>query len=151
MMLAKNADIENQPGLYVLVLKLGPQKQSICIGARGKLTFQPGYYGYVGSALSGLGKRLKRHSNTQSKKHWHIDYLKPRCKIDSAVVWLLVGGECKLNRKAQKEAKTSIRGFGCSDCHCSSHLHYWTTNPRSRLLTLEFRGIEARIWKSSNY
>jgi Uri superfamily endonuclease len=75
-----------------------------------------GLYVYVGSAMSTLTGRVKRHLTEKKKKHWHIDFLTSRSKIILAIL---------LPSKAKKEEEISqlvnefgkpIKGFGSTDC-----------------------------------
>ncbi|MCK4353129.1 GIY-YIG nuclease family protein [candidate division WOR-3 bacterium] len=110
-------------GIYILVISI---RESILIqvGSLGKLKFSQGIYAYVGSAQNGIEKRLERHFGHSKKKFWHIDYLlnNSGTSIDKV-----------LYKEASKdeECKTAIllakygmpiKGFGCSDCRCKSHL-----------------------------
>jgi len=45
------------------------------IGKLGEIKFDKDNYIYVGSAQSGIEKRIKRHLKKRKKKFWHIDYL----------------------------------------------------------------------------
>jgi len=109
-------------GVYVLILRLD-RPQKLNIGKLGLLTFQSGYYAYVGSALNSLEKRIDRHLRKNKKLHWHIDYLtlkaKPVCVIFAKTEFKI---ECKIaNELSDLE---SVKGFGCTDCNCKSHLFY---------------------------
>jgi Uri superfamily endonuclease len=33
--------------------------------------------------------------------------------------------ECEVSRILEKVAKKGVKGFGCSDCKCKSHFHYF--------------------------
>jgi Uri superfamily endonuclease len=110
-------------GCYILIIKL-KQEKTIQIGRLGKIHFKKGFYLYVGSALNGLKQRIDRHLRKEKKKHWHIDYL-----LDFAdVIDVLFKEsenkiECSIATILEKQL-TSIHGFGCSDCRCSSHLFF---------------------------
>lgn len=110
-------------GVYALVVsverKINPE-----IGSLGKIKFSPGKYVYLGSAQNNLEKRVGRHLKWQKPAggfHWHIDYLlgSPGVRVEE-VFW----------RKGPKEDECrmagmfsdSVKGFGCSDCSCESHL-----------------------------
>ncbi len=60
-------------GTYALVI-LSKDRLILPIGKLGTHDFPPGYYIYVGSALRGLNRRLKRHLVAKKLLHWHIDY-----------------------------------------------------------------------------
>ncbi len=108
---------------YVLVLHNEVQRR-ILVGKLGEIEFKDGFYYYVGSAerLS----RLKRHFGKKTKK-WHIDYISEVFEVLGAMLVNLE--ECEL---AKRFDLPSIKGFGCSDCECYSHLFY------SRNLTTEY-------------
>ncbi|MFB6180920.1 MAG: DUF123 domain-containing protein [Candidatus Nanohalobium sp.] len=86
-----------------------------------------GFYTYFGSAHGPGGlKRVQRHREVSKEerevKHWHIDYLTGN-KNSEVVEALKFPGkdiECRMAEKAQE----TIRGFGSTDCGCSSHLAY---------------------------
>jgi len=110
-------------GIYVVIADL-PETMAIQVGKRRKERFEKGFYAYVGSALSGLEKRLARHFGNRKRLHWHIDYLLNVAKV-RAVVY------AKTNRKKEcliaqllSEKLASKLNFGCSDCDCSTHLFF---------------------------
>lgn len=110
-------------GIYVLIIRLD-EDAAVNIGALGKRTFRKGTYAYVGSAQNNLEQRVKRHLKKQKRKFWHIDYL-----LDSnaaKVVEVLYRQankteECKVANLITR-TNEPVKGFGCSDCHCKSHL-----------------------------
>lgn len=110
-------------GTYALLLHL-EDSSDIHIGALGNRQLEPGCYVYVGSAQSGLYQRVSRHLRQNKKKHWHIDYLLEQCKV--LQIWIFQSEdsiECQ-TANLLTEKSDSIKGFGCSDCHCASHLFY---------------------------
>ena len=116
-------------GTYALVAHL-PESRKIMIGSRGN-EFPKGYYVYVGSALSGLEKRIGRHMSSSKTKHWHIDYFLEHAKILD--VRTIVSGEryeCLVSRTVRQLADSEpMDGFGSSDCRCNTHLYYFSENP----------------------
>lgn len=97
---------------------------SLNVGALGLLTFVSGLYAYVGSAQNNLELRVKRHKSSQKRLFWHIDYLLNNEAAKVISVYSAQGDkatECKIALLLDKNAE-SIAGFGCSDCHCESHL-----------------------------
>lgn len=96
----------------------------IKVGALGIVYFKKGTYAYVGSSQNSLEKRLKRHFSMEKKMHWHIDYLlaSPSVKIKKAL-YKKAGKEeeCKMAFSLASAGKP-VKGFGCSDCSCYSHL-----------------------------
>jgi len=108
-------------GIYALIISLKKDKK-IKIGSLGNLNFKKGIYIYIGSAQNNLEKRLARHKSKTKKLHWHIDYLLKHAKI---IKVLTKKGkkslECKTAQHLLK-IQEPIKGFGCSDCKCISHL-----------------------------
>ena len=119
-------------GLYALTLRVNSGIR-IRVGALGILEFASGYYVYCGSARRGPNSRLRRHVAPKKKKRWHIDYLTSCREVTVEAIQVFPVGditECQLNeRTANLPGATRIRGFGCSDCRCSSHLSYHGSRP----------------------
>ena len=121
-------------GTYVLVTKL-KKNSRIRIGKLGVINFPKGYYCYVGSALGkivNLEKRIARHKKLSKEKtgklQWHIDYflVNPNTStIDTIMINNNRRMECEISKKLKKFADKSINGFGCTDCNCKSHFHYF--------------------------
>ncbi|WP_456332428.1 GIY-YIG nuclease family protein [Fervidibacter sacchari] len=114
-------------GVYQLHLRLDKPKR-IRVGKLGVFTFPAGRYIYTGSAMNGLDGRLRRHLRNRKKLHWHIDYLLRHARIES--IFVLETDErveCQLNSLTLSlpNAKVVVKGFGCSDCRCPSHLVYF--------------------------
>ncbi|MEM2086143.1 MAG: GIY-YIG nuclease family protein [Archaeoglobaceae archaeon] len=107
---------------YILIL-YNHHGQRIEVGKLGVFDFEPGYYYYVGSAER--ISRVRRHFGKKTKK-WHIDYISEVFEVIGAILVNLE--ECEL---AKKVKLLPIKGFGCSDCDCYSHLFY------SKNLTIE--------------
>lgn len=101
---------------YVLIMELLNDTQ-IVVGKLGVILFKKGTYIYVGSAPS--EKRLERHLRKNKKLFWHIDYFLEKAHITS--IYKVEGRECDV---AQNIDLPCIKGFGCSDCTCLSHLFY---------------------------
>lgn len=116
-------------GDYLIVLRL-PVEADLVIGSRGMMRFQPGYYVYVGSAKANLTKRIERHQRKRKNKHWHLDYFRNACEWIAAVpIRTSADLECELAQAVRAIANWEVPGFGCSDCHCSSHLFGLADNP----------------------
>ena len=115
-------------GSYCLCISLN-QPQAVEVGALGTITFEKGLYVYVGSALNSLDSRVRRHMRTSRGDyraiHWHIDYLLRQEGVEVVGVYVLLTGEREECRLAGELLKlgSPVRGFGCSDCRCVSHLY----------------------------
>jgi sugar fermentation stimulation protein A len=108
-------------GSYILVIHVTEALDS-GVGSLGELSFRPGWYLYVGSAMAGLSVRLRRHFNRSKAPHWHVDYLTNRALIDEVAVFPSRERiECRIADVLKVELP-SVAGFGCSDCDCPSHL-----------------------------
>jgi Uri superfamily endonuclease len=110
-------------GTYILVIKVDQLIHSK-VGKLGILSFNPGFYAYVGSALNNMEKRIQRHLTPAKKKFWHIDYLIEKAEI--VTVFQIESSdkfECYIAEKLS-EHLTAIPHFGCSDCKCFSHLFF---------------------------
>lgn len=113
-------------GTYCLLIHLKDDSK-IKIGKLGEIDFKKGYYVYVGSALNSLESRIKRHLSSAKKIFWHIDYLlaSKNSKIMDVIFtqnhkkW-----ECNIAGEISGNGDL-IKGFGCSDCKCNSHLFYF--------------------------
>ena len=112
-------------GGYVLVMEL-EKGQEISVGSLGRSYFPAGFYAYCGSALAGFKARLNRHLTKSKKPKWHIDYLLNEAEIRE-IILCQTGKrlECLLSQALGGEL-TYIPDFGCSDCHCKSHLFFST-------------------------
>ncbi len=115
-------------GTYCLCIKCKTE-QSIRIGSLGILKFNSGDYIYIGSALKSLQPRLVRHIRVSKGKHpithWHIDYFLKELSVSIEEIYVLEDGEkmeCILATKVSKYG-APVKGFGCSDCRCNSHLY----------------------------
>jgi sugar fermentation stimulation protein A len=119
-------------GLYLLTLRV-TSATNIRVGALGSIEFAAGYYLYCGSARRALSARLRRHTLRRKKKRWHIDYLtcRRRVTVEAMDVFPLDRlTECQLNARASKLPDAiQVRGFGCSDCRCFSHLTFVGDRP----------------------
>jgi len=111
-------------GIYLLFFKI-KGNTTARIGKLGKVLLRRGSYVYVGSAQNGIRQRVLRHLGKNKKKHWHIDYLlaNKNVKIESVFYreTRKKSDECKTAEKFMKNSRI-IKGFGCSDCRCRSHL-----------------------------
>lgn len=110
-------------GTYVLFVTF-KQDTNITVGAKGPHQFKAGTYCYVGSAMSGLDQRLRRHLAHEKCLKWHIDYLTVAC--NSSEAWESYPDpipECNLGHLVEEcGGIPEMDGFGCSDCDCRTHL-----------------------------
>lgn len=110
-------------GIYVILIELdGPNL--ILVGKKLRFDLQKGFYGYVGSALSGLEKRLERHLSSTKKLHWHIDHLVNIAKIRNIICAETSERKECMVAQTLSQRLTPIDDFGCSDCNCQSHLFF---------------------------
>lgn len=113
-------------GTYTLLVRL-TAPAAIEVGALGTHRFEPGWYGYTGSALGAGGfARVDRHeeiaTGVRDTRHWHIDYLLGH--PDAALVGD-VRTESDIECAVASALPTGpVEGFGASDCGCRSHLAY---------------------------
>ena len=126
-------------GTYALILFCFREKR-VQIGKLGRLQLRRGFYVYVGSALGpgGVRARVAHHQKDSQRPHWHIDYLGPQTRLDR--IWYShdrVRREHQWARvvSALRGASVPVAGFGSSDCHCMTHLFFFTRRPSFR----EFR------------
>ena len=79
---------------------------------------------YVGSAQTSLEKRIRRHIGNQKKVFWHVDYLLQNHHAKITRVFFKQASkaeECAMAQELRRRSEL-IKGFGCSDCRCQSHL-----------------------------
>lgn len=125
-------------GSYIIILEL-QNEVVVDIGKLGSVSFSKGFYLYVGSAMNALSKRIERHRRLRKQPHWHIDHLRPHARLH-AVLPIRSSDrlECLIADSVNEIAEWSIRGFGCSDCECESHLFAVSRDP---LQSTEFQKI----------
>lgn len=106
-----------ESGAYLLFIRVRKQISA------GRWEISKGTYIYVGKAKKGLKNRLRRHKEKDKKLRWHIDYItsSPYAKVEGITITSKPDDECKI-AKLLSENYITIRGFGCSDCKCRSHL-----------------------------
>ena len=138
-------------GTYCLVVRLD-QSTQIRIGALGTFDFLSGWYIYAGSAMGpgGLRARLARHSRSDKRLHWHIDYLLTEGTLEAT--WQMASSEKRECAWAKAMlgllgARIPASGFGSSDCRCPSHLVYLPHTPIDR----HIRHALARIMSQSTH
>jgi len=99
-------------GSYCLCISVD-REVAVEVGALGRIVFPSGRYIYVGSAMSGLESR-----------QWHIDYLLREPSVRIEAVYARASSErseCAIASAVSKRGRP-VKGFGCSDCRCGSHL-----------------------------
>ncbi len=118
-------EIPEQAGSYLLILQ-NPFPQRRRVGRLGYLSFPAGSYAYVGSAMGGLSKRVRRYFSDIKKPHWHIDALLPVFHVTD--LWIFPSAarqECQLARYLSRFPNAiPVNGFGSTDCRCDSHLFF---------------------------
>lgn len=114
-------------GVYCLCIGIRGDVEAK-IGALGVISFPRGRYIYVGSALNGLGARVQRHLRMSrgiyTAIHWHVDYLLSQPEVvveDVYAVETTERLECEVADSVSRRGEP-VKGFGCSDCGCESHL-----------------------------
>ena len=118
--------LPSDPGVYVLVIRVDSFRGRV--GSLGTLELGPGTYAYVGSALGpgGLRSRVGRHLGGRRRLRWHIDYLLSSAGVRVVRVYVSrtrARAECPLVAElVSRGAEPAARGFGSSDCGCTSHL-----------------------------
>ncbi|AEA33874.1 GIY-YIG nuclease family protein [Hippea maritima] len=126
---------------YVLIIYLSKDSE-LTVGALGEVKFKKGYYAYVGSALGGLKKRLKRHLSSNKQIRWHIDYFLSVTAIIGFVAWLSPKRlEYPIAKNLSKRLKP-IQGFGSSDSRCKSHLFF--SMDKNKLLQAVIKSSKAK-------
>lgn len=116
-------------GSYLLILELGADLD-ICVGSLGNIHFRSGFYVYVGTAARGLEQRLSRHLRKRKRFHWHIDHLRDHAqKVRALPIRTSFPLECILADRMRMISEESVKGFGSSDCDCSSHLFFMKEDP----------------------
>jgi len=122
-------------GTYILIL--GMPETKLSIGALGTAEIKEGSYCYVGSAMNGLDQRISRHLKKTKKIRWHIDHLTVGCTSAEAYeISDLLIGECGLCEIVLScGGVEAIKGFGCSDCKCFTHLFFLTPEAKEKLLS----------------
>jgi Uri superfamily endonuclease len=115
-------------GTYVLIIE-SCADVDLAVGKMGSIAFKEGYYAYVGSALSGLEQRLRRHlrePGANKKLHWHIDYLLAHPAVEVRAVVTAETEErleCKIAANLRQQL-FAVPHFGSTDCSCFSHLFF---------------------------
>jgi len=70
---------------------------------------------------------VKRHRRRNKHLFWHIDYLLNNKATKIVAVYYSAGNkvkECCVAGVIEATGALPVRGFGCSDCNCESHLFF---------------------------
>lgn len=155
MLAISKLKIPAKPGIYTLVIEIAqPFRRKI--GRLGDGNFESGVYTYTGSAMgkvTNLRVRVSHHLTTEKKMYWHMDYL---LSLETATIMRVVYVEAHLRKECQvakgieelAQTKIVMRGFGSSDCHCSSHLHYFPNLYLEQVVSLVFN-VYRKIFEGS--
>jgi Uri superfamily endonuclease len=110
-------------GTYILFITFSEDKD-VFVGSLGECHLERGTYCYVGSAMGGIDQRVGRHLSSTKGIRWHIDRLTMISDyMEAYISYPDFIPECDLARLAKGCGAVSvIKGFGCSDCHCQTHL-----------------------------
>ncbi|MBK5968793.1 hypothetical protein CCR91_08440 [Thiorhodovibrio winogradskyi] len=126
------------PGTYVVLLRAHGSGR-VLIGRLGTLPLDGGLFAYVGSAFGpgGLAARCRHHQRIAARAHWHLDYLRPHCRLLG--FWVANGPERLEHPWAQAlgrlpGAAWPLERFGSSDCRCRAHLIGLPRMPSASLL-----------------
>lgn len=124
---------------YVVVLRVC-RKLDLVVGSLGKVSIEPGYYLYIGSAnIKRYYLRVLRHFTKVKKLRWHIDYLSSNNGVEVTLGICCYEGlsedslyKLVIHSSMSIFCSPYIKGFGCSD---TSHLtHLFKCNKLSKVL-----------------
>ena len=116
-------------GSYIVVLHLSRTRR-IKAGDLGTITFPKGFYCYVASAPSGLGKRIAYHQRLRSRPSSQIDHLREAAVVTALLpVRASTDLACSIALALRATAGWSIPGFGAADCSCGGHLFGMAEDP----------------------
>ncbi|MBN2712055.1 MAG: DNA/RNA nuclease SfsA [Planctomycetes bacterium] len=117
-------------GAYLFMMNL-KKDRALKVGGLGEMVFRKGWYVYVGSAMKNLTPRVNRHLRKRKTMKWHVDYLRNVAdEVEALPIRSSRRRECEIASAADKLFAESVKGFGCSDCGCESHLFYSKSDPR---------------------
>ncbi len=135
-------------GVYTLLIRL-PHNVELRIADQ-RREFKSGYYVYTGRAMRGLSQRLKRHMRASKTAHWHVDRLLEQGKIVDIQVEFTDNPlrECSVaGETGDWKGAEIVRGFGASDCRCSSHLTFFARRPFFSLYTLQLNPFLSNLFR----
>lgn len=116
-----------EKGTYLFFFRL---RKPLTVKTRGGKVFflKEGYYVYIGSAFGGGGieKRVGRHLKREKPKRWHLDFV-TTSEVFEFLSYVPFYGkriECNLAGLFENNGELfePVKGFGCTDCSCKSHL-----------------------------
>mgnify|MGYP001982991405 CR=1 FL=1 len=114
---------KRRPGIYALLFVLS-RETTVTVGRLGRLAFPVGCYIYIGSAMAGIGNRIRHHLSPHPRPRWHLDYLLPRGKPAAIIAGHTSRPlECQLAISLGRQFEV-FRRFGSSDCRCRGHLFH---------------------------
>lgn len=124
-------------GTYVLLITLGTDTV-MDVGALGEVRLTKGTYCYTGSAMGGLDQRLARHLSHEKKVRWHVDRLTMVAeRVEAFESYPKAVPECTLASMAVEAGmRPAVKGFGCSDCRCTTHLFEVVPGSDCRLVSM---------------
>ena len=123
------------PGTYLLLIRLD-EATGLDVGRLGRFLFPAGWYVYVGSALGGLGARLRRHIRREKRPHWHVDAVRAAGVLTAIAIRLGTDRlECATAATVARLPGGSrpVPRFGSSDCRCTTHLVHFAVEPNLQL------------------
>lgn len=112
-------------GRYVLLVCLS-QPTQIRVRSGRNFSLSEGTYAYVGSASGpgGLAARLNGYLQRRCRLHWHIDFLLASARPTWSLCFDTSVAECDIaNALGRMSGSSPVPEFGCSDCHCRTHLY----------------------------
>jgi Uri superfamily endonuclease len=127
-----------EPGTYLVLLAPGSGR-AVTVGRLGRLPLDGGVLVYAGSALGpgGVAARCAHHLRHSDNPRWHLDYLRPHCRLLG--FWVAYGAARLEHHWAAAlsrlpAAGRPLPGFGASDCACPTHLIRFPGLPAADLL-----------------
>ncbi len=116
--------MDDVPGAYILLIE-NKGNENVEVGSLGVVFFPRGRYAYVGSARSGIMRRIRRYFLGPKKVRWHIDYLIRTPSFRVLCILAVPGGEEGEIVKRIQGRFPCMDGFGSTDDRESrSHLFY---------------------------
>ncbi|QGU31920.1 DUF123 domain-containing protein [Thermochromatium tepidum ATCC 43061] len=138
-------------GTY-LVRLIPEHSGPVRIGRLGTLMLTGGELLYVGSALGpgGLAARCRHHGRVTARPHWHLDSLRPHCRVPGC--WVARGLKRREHVWARllgtlPGASWPLARFGASDCDCPAHLIRLEQRPETTTLSV-LLGVPL-VWRAA--